>query len=177
MITSKNMYYRKAKQLSYSTKERDKEKVVKYIVIHNTGNDNGDTAKNNVDYFATGNQREAGAHFFVDQKGLIGRSIPMNLTAYAVGDNGKGALKNIVTNYNSVSIELCDIVSKEPSDAMVKSVKELIKYIQHYCPNAKTLVRHYDVKTTTCPKAMVDNNKWEKFLNRLGYVLVGVDKK
>lgn len=176
MITSKDMYYRKAKQLSYSVKERDKETCVKYIVIHNTGN-NGDTAKNNVDFFATGNTRQAGAHFFVDQKGLIGRSIPMNLTAYAVGDNGKGSLKNIVTNYNSVSIELCDIVSKEPSDAMVKSVVELIKYIQNYCPNAKNIVRHYDVTAKTCPKTMVDNNKWAKFLNRLGYVLVGVDKK
>lgn len=177
MLTTKDMYYRKAKQLSFNPKERDKESCVKYIVIHNTGNDNGDTAKNNVDYFATGNQREAGAHFFVDQKGLIGRSIPMNLTAYAVGDNGKGNLKNLVTNYNSVSIELCDIVSKEPSEAMVKSVRDLIAYIQKHCPNAKTIVRHYDVTGKTCPKAMVDNDKWGKFLNRLGYVLVGVDKK
>lgn len=176
MISSKDMYYRKAKQLSYSTKERDKEKVVKYIVIHNTGNV-GDTAKNNVDFFATGNTRQAGAHFFVDQKGLIGRSIPMNLTAYAVGDSGKGELKNIVSNYNSVSIELCDIVTKEPSEDMVKSVVKLIEYIRYYCPNAKTIVRHYDVTGKTCPKAMVDNDKWGKFLNRIGYVLVGVDKK
>ncbi len=175
MISTKDMYYRKAKDISFEKEKRDKAKVVKYIAIHNTGND-GDTAKNNVDFFAKGNERKAGAHFFVDQNGNIGRSIPMELEARAVGGSGMGAMYGVVTNYNSISIELCDIVSKEPSDAMVKAVVELIKYIQHYCPNAKTLVRHYDVTTKTCPARMVDNNKWEKFLNRIGYVLVGVKK-
>ena len=167
MITTKDMYYRKAKSISYSAQERDKEKTVKYIVIHNTGN-NGDSAKNNVDYFASWNDRSAGAHFFVDQKGLIGRSIPMNLTAWAVGDSGKGTLKKDVTNYNSVSIELCDIVSKEPSDAMVEAVADLIAYIRKYCPKAMPIVRHYDVTAKECPRAMVKEEKWEKFLQRVG---------
>ena len=175
MISKKDMYYQKALPLSYYKQKRDKAAVVKYIVIHNTANV-GDSAKNNVNFYAFWNDRERGAHFFVDQEGLIGRSIPMEHTAFSVGDKGTGNLKNIVTNENSISIELCDIVTKEPSDAMVKSVVELIKYIQKYCPNAKTIVRHYDVTGKTCPKAMVDNDKWGKFLNRIGYVLVGVKK-
>lgn len=175
MISKKDMYYQKALPLSYYQQKRDKAAVVKYIVIHNTANV-GDSAKNNVNFYAFWNDREAGAHFFVDQEGLIGRSIPMELTAFSVGDKGTGNLKNIVTNENSISIELCDIVTKEPSDAMAKSVVELIRYIQKYCPNAKTIVRHYDVTGKTCPKAMVDNDKWGKFLNRIGYVLVGVKK-
>ena len=175
MISTKDMYYKKAKKISFDKKERDKEKVVKYIVIHNTGND-GDSSKNNVDYFASWNDRAAGAHFFVDQKGVIGRSIPMNLTAWAVGDNGKGTLKDIVTNYNSVSIELCDIVKKEPSDAMIKSVVELIKYIRNYCPNVRAVVRHYDVTTKNCPQIMVDLNKWGAFLDKIGCCLVGIEK-
>ena len=175
MISTKDMYYRKAKAISYDVKKRDKAKDVKFLAIHNTGN-NGDSSKNNVDYYAYWNEREAGAHFYVDQEGFIGRSIPMDLTAWSVGDSGKGNLKGIVTNYNSISIELCDIVTKDPSDKMVKSVRELIAFIQKYCPEATTLVRHYDVTTKNCPARMMDNDKWGDFLNKIGYVLIGVKK-
>lgn len=175
MITTKDMYYRKAKAISYDVKKRDKAKDVKFLAIHNTGND-GDSSKNNVDYYAYWNEREAGAHFYVDQEGLIGRSIPMDLTAWSVGDSGKGNLKGIVTNYNSISIELCNIVKKDPSDKMVKAVKDLIEFIQKYCPEATTIVRHYDVTAKNCPARMIDNDKWGAFLNRLGYVLVGVKR-
>lgn len=161
-----------AKSISYdSTKKRSK-KNIKHIVIHNTGNNN-DTAKNNATYFAKSNLRAAGAHFFIDQNGEIWRSIPMNRTAYAVGgakysncsktDGGKYFGK--CTNANSVSIELCDIVNKKPSKAMIKSTKWLIKYIQKYCPNAKTIIRHWDVNGKSCPVAMAgkDNANWKKF--------------
>ena len=60
------MYTRIANHNSYSYIKR-KRKDVKYIVIHFTAN-KGDTAKNNADYFATGNTRQVGAHFFVDKK-------------------------------------------------------------------------------------------------------------
>ena len=56
------MYTRIANQNSYSYIKR-KRKDVKYIVIHFTAN-KGDTAKNNADYFATGNTRQAGGPFF-----------------------------------------------------------------------------------------------------------------
>ena len=50
--------------------------MYKRQVIHFTGN-KGDTAKNNADFYATGNTREAGAHFFVDKKSEIWESVPM----------------------------------------------------------------------------------------------------
>ena len=77
------MYKKLAKSISYDSRKRNK-KDVKYIVVHYTGN-NGDTAKGNVQYFATSNKREAGAHFFVDRKGKIARSVTMNRSAWAVG--------------------------------------------------------------------------------------------
>lgn len=167
----RSMYYLKAKPISFSSKTRNKEKTVEYIVIHNTGND-GDTAKNNVDYFACWNEREAGAHFFIDQAGRIGRSIPMNNIAWAVGDNqkstkGGASLKNKVTNNNSISIELCDIVNKEPSKEMIEVLLELIDYIVKYCPKVKRIVRHYDVTGKQCPKIFIDDNKWYEFLSKL----------
>lgn len=158
-----------AKKISYSQTKRSR-KNVKYIVIHYTGN-KGDTAKNNAVYFANSNTREAGAHFFVDRKGEIWRSIPMNRTAWAVGGfytnkDGAGVYYNKCTNANSVSIELCDVADKDPSQAQIDAVEWLIKnYIRKYCPNAKTIIRHWDVNGKTCPARMVgtDNKKWTNF--------------
>ena len=104
------MYYKKAKQISFSRQKRNK-KHVKYIVIHFTGNKK-DTAKNNVDFFAKNNTREAGAHFFVSANGEYAKSIPMNRSAWAVGGvfDKNAKYLNKCTNFNSVSIELCDAV-------------------------------------------------------------------
>lgn len=148
------MYKRLAKSCSYSPNKRSR-KDVKYIVIHYTGGKN-DTAKNNVDYFATTNTRSAGAHFFVDQDGNIGRSITMNRIAWAVGGDqrsgkdGEATYFGKCTNSNSVSIELCDNATKDPSEKQIEAVKKLVKYIKKYCPNATKVIRHYDVNGKNC---------------------------
>lgn len=157
-----------AKKISYdTTKYRDRNNI-KYIVIHYTGNKK-DSAKNNAVYFATSNKSEVGAHFFVDKKGSIYKSIPMNRTAWSVGGlyslkNGGGKYYGKCTNYNSVSIELCDCVEKY-NKKQAKAVKQLIKYIQKYCPKAKTIIRHWDVNGKSCPLCMIgtNNKMWEKF--------------
>lgn len=167
------MYKKLAKPISYDPRKRSK-KDVKYIVIHYTGNV-GDTAKGNVNYFANTNKREAGAHFFVDRKGKIARSIPMNRTAWAVGGDQRSGMKgeakhyNKCTNYNSVSIELCDVATKDPSQKQIKAVKKLVKYIKKYCKNAKTIIRHWDVNGKECPIRMIgqasstSGKRWTKF--------------
>ncbi len=134
---------------------------IKYIVLHYTGV-NGDTAKNEVKFFATGNTRSAGAHFFVGQDGDIQQSIPLNRVAWSVGDwrNGKGSYYGKCTNSNSVSIEMCDQLYKDASAAQITAVRELIAYIQSQCPNAKTIIRHFDVTTKHCPARYLDANKW-----------------
>ena len=153
------MYKKLAKKCSYLNGTKRKKKTIKTIYIHGTGNI-GDTAKNNVDFFATTNTREAGAHFFVDRNGKIGRSIPMCYIAYAVG--------NWENNVKSVSIELCDIVNKYPSKKQIKATRKLIKYIRKYCKNAKSIKRHYDSNGKLCPSLMCGNKQkdklWKQFL-------------
>lgn len=167
------MKYIKAKSVSYGAKRNRKN--VKYIVIHNTGNV-GDTALNNANYFAKVNTRAAGAHFFIDQKGNVVKSIAMNLIAWSVGGNQKSGRKGEAlfygkcTNSNSVSIELCDIVNKNPSKEMIEATKKTIKYIRRNCPNATKIIRHWDVNGKDCPHRMsgFENEKWEKFLRDIG---------
>lgn len=167
------MYKRMAKPISYDNAKR-KKNTIKYIVIHYTAGEN-DTAKNEVDYFAKTNTRQAGAHFFVDRKGKVGRSIPMNRSAWAVGGDQRSGQKGEAkyygkcTNYNSVSIELCGNLTKDPSEKQIKAVKKLVKYIRKYCPNAKTIIRHWDVNGKQCPARMVgqasttSGKRWTKF--------------
>lgn len=168
------MKYIKAKQISYSKVKRNR-KNISFIVIHYTGVDE-DTAENEARYFATGNARAAGAHFFIGQDGTIIKSVPLDHAAWSVGgrryDNcvktGGGSYYGICGNYNSVSIELCDNKSKNPSKSQVKAVKKCIKYIQKYCKNAKIVIRHFDVTGKNCPARMTDETeagkqRWQKF--------------
>lgn len=159
----------RAMERSYGgTRSLDK---VKYIVLHYTGNDSRtDTAKAECHFFAHGNQRNAGAHFFVDQYGLVLQSIPMKRIAWSVGgfftlENGAGKYYKKCLNANSVSIEMCDCASRDPSPAMTEAIIELIKYIQSKCPNAKTVIRHFDVNGKCCPArfAGANNARWKKF--------------
>jgi len=141
---------------------------IKYIVIHYTGV-SGDTAKNSCLYFKNGNTRYAGAHFFVDQTGSVYQSIPIDRVAWSVGGskyyNDGGSLYGVATNYNTVSIEMCDNLYKDPSAAQTKAVRELVAYIQKRCPNAKTIIRHWDVNGKPCPARMAGRNnaKWTNF--------------
>lgn len=167
--------YLKAKPISYGN-ERPYSSI-KYIVIHYTGNDR-DTAKGNASYFARygdGNQRNAGAHFFVGQNGEVWKSIPMKLTAWGVGGfvtdkNGAASYYRKCTNTNSISIELCDNASRDPSAEQIKACKDLLKYIRKKCPNAQKVIRHWDVSGKSCPARMAgkDNAKWKNFKKAIG---------
>ena len=96
---------------------------IRYLVIHYTGND-GDNAANNAAYF----QRtvvQASAHYFVDDTAIY-RSVPELCAAWAVGgkkyadaeQTGGGTMYHIVTNANSISVELCDTVQDGTYQAM-----------------------------------------------------------
>ena len=135
---------------------------IKGIVLHYTAG-TGDTAENNGRYFATGNTRAAGAHFFVGQDGTVVQSIPLNRIAWAIG-SGPGVL----TNANTVSIELCDNATRDPSEAQISAVRELVAYIRSQCPNATTICRHFDVgNRKRCPARMCDDAVWNAFLAKI----------
>lgn len=169
--------FKQAKKLSYGNERALS--VVRYICIHYTGNV-GDSSKNNVDYFARygdGNTRNAGAHFFVDQKGEVWQSIKLTRVAWAVGGfvtnkNGAAQYHLICTNTNSVSIELCDCATKDPSPAMIKATRELVAYIREKCPNANKIITHWQVSGKQCPARMTGDTeagrkRWQSFVKAI----------
>ena len=155
---------------------------IKYIAIHYTANSGTKaTAKGNANYFKT-ITRKASAHYIVDTKEIIYQCVPDNYSAYAVGGSkyndvdktGGASLYKIVTNSNSISIEMVSCSNDDgyyiPEQTIDRTI-ELIKDLMKKYPNIKGICRHFDVTGKPCPKthcATSDGEKrWEEFLNKI----------
>ena len=154
-------YVRKAKHISYGGL-RLKKNIIG-VALHWTEGIS-DTAQNECDFFATGNDRYAGAHIFIDREGKTGFSIPLKYTAYSVMSRGytSGAYDGILDNTNTISIELCgccDIYGRAlpMTQEQESALYNVLYWIKKQCPNVKHFVRHYDIKRKNCPKYYVDN--------------------
>lgn len=158
---------------SYSKRNRSD---VETIVIHYTSG-KGDTVKNNLEYFHRENVGVS-AHLFVDDENW-GKSVALNRVAWAVGKDYRtfsgnkyeGQFYGIVTNQNSVSIEICDFCTYKLSKEKIKNIRKAIKHIKKYCPNIKRICRHFDVNGKECPLPLLKTNWWNQFL-----LDVGIDK-
>lgn len=150
---------------------------IKYIVIHYTAG-NGDTAKNNVDYYRN-SVVKASAHYFVDEYDTVYQSVKDTDTAWAVGTTG-AYLHPYCRNANSISIELCSrnkngsgkpasdngwYFKDDTIDNAVVLVKELMK---KYNIPAENVIRHFDVTGKICPAPFAnDVELWYQFKERL----------
>jgi N-acetylmuramoyl-L-alanine amidase CwlA len=159
-----------ASSKSYSaTKRTDAD--IKYLVVHYTGN-HGDTAHNNAIFYGPNgsNTRSAGAHYFVDDT-EVWQSVYDHEVAWSVGDsgNGHGTLYGVVTNRNSISIEMCGTgTGTEASEATICNAVALIKELQEkFGIDNDHICRHYDVTTKKCPAWLVDSTAWAAFKQRL----------
>lgn len=149
-------------------------RVVKFIVIHYTGNTK-DTAKANATYFHNGS-RSASAHYFVDENSCY-QSVALNNAAWAVG--GTKVYKHAeCRNINSISIEMCcsgnSIVSEKTINNTAYLCAELCKYIGITADTVDIFVlRHYDVWDKQCPAqwATENNSGWIAFKEKVKEVL------
>lgn len=151
--------------IKYNYSSRPKGEIIKYIVIHDTGNTGvGANALSHYKYFNGGN-RNASAHYFVDDKEII-QLVDDILASWSVGD-GKG--KYGITNSNSIGVEIC--VNKDGNyEKAVDNAIWLTVFLmnKHKIPLDR-VVRHYDASRKLCPKSMSSNNwaKWNEFKKRV----------
>ena len=143
---------------------------IKYIVIHYTAN-TGDTAKDNLSYFANNQNLLASAHYFADENEVC-QSVKDSNTAYHCGSK-TGYKHKYCRNSNSIGIELCSrkdgngkYYFKDKTIANAVGItKELM---QKYNVSVENVVRHYDVTGKICPAPMVNDEKlWKDFLAML----------
>lgn len=166
MVKIFNLY---AKSISYGGNRSAGS--IKYLIFHYTGNPT-DKAVNNARYFAPGggNTRNAGAHYFVDDTSIY-RSIPDTKVAWSVGGSGVGTMKGSITNYNSLSIEMCSTGSKITDKTMANAIDLAVTLMKKYNIPMSRVYRHYDVTAKQCPgwSGWYGSNcpKWTSFKSKL----------
>ena len=147
--------------------------VIKFIVVHYTGND-GDTDENNGKFFAR-TVTKTSAHYFVDDDSIT-QSVPDDFNAYHCGTTGKYKHPTC-RNSNSIGVEICDDVrngSIYPSAKTIENALELVRHLmKKYNVPASNVIRHYDVTGKLCPAYWVGtaekDAKWKtEFWNKLG---------
>ena len=142
---------------------------VRYIVMHYTAN-NGDTARNNCDYYHRVGGLQASAHYFCDEHGAM-QSVLECDTAWHCG--ARAYWHPECRNGNSIGIEMC---SRKRADGSyyikpetVANAATLAKGImQRYGIDTEHVVRHYDVTGKRCPMPWVDDPaQWTAFKEML----------
>lgn len=149
---------------------------IRYLVYHYTGND-GDRAANNAKYFQN-NIVKASAHYFVDDT-TVWRSVPDLKVAWSVGGSkyanahktGGGTMYGVITNTNSLSIEMCDTIRNgvyQASEATLANAAALGRELmEKYHIPIENVYRHFDVTGKHCPSYLVNAQKWAEFKKRL----------
>ncbi len=143
---------------------------VKWICVHYTANSGKTaTARGNALYFQRG-ERVASADYVVDENSIY-RTVPEGCYSYAVGDNqrylnGGGSLKGVVTNLNSISVEMVSHSDKNGYYIPEKTLQNtiwLIKRLQkQYGVPENHIIRHYDVTGKMCPMTHCKTEQGEK---------------
>ena len=142
---------------------------VRYIVMHYTAN-NGDTARNNCDYYHRVGGLQASAHYFVDEHGAM-QSVRECDTAWHCG--ARAYWHPECRNGNSIGIEMC---SRKRADGSYYIKPETVanaaalarEIMQRYGIDTEHVVRHYDVTGKRCPMPWVDDPaQWAAFLAML----------
>ena len=142
---------------------------VRYIVMHYTAN-NGDTARNNCDYYHRVGGLQASAHYFCDEYGAM-QSVLECDTAWHCG--ARAYWHPECRNANSIGIEMC---SRKRADGSYYILPETVAnaatlakgIMQRYGIDTEHVVRHYDVTGKRCPMPWADDPaQWTAFLAML----------
>lgn len=153
-----------------SNYRKGREFPVHWIVLHFTAN-NGDTAKNNADYFARESGLRASAHYFVDPNEIY-QSVKDSDTAWHCGRERGGSYYNDCRNANSIGIEMCSVIRNGvyviPEATMKRAANLTRELMAKYHVPASRVCRHYDVTHKDCPEPWVRNPQlWQKFKDML----------
>lgn len=140
--------------------------------MHYTAN-NGDTARNNCDYYHRVGGLQASAHYFVDEHGAM-QSVREGDTAWHCGaEAGRRYWHPECRNANSIGIEMC---SRKRADGSYYIKPETVanaaalarEIMQRYGIDTDHVLRHYDVTGKRCPMPWVDDPaQWTAFLAML----------
>ena len=136
---------------------------IEYIVVHYTAN-KGDTAQNNLDYFAR-TKTGTSAHYFVDENEVC-QSVKDTDVAWHCGSNNPR--HPYCRNANSIGIEMCNSVEEVPEAVRNRTAALVRELMKTYGLDSSRVLRHYDVTGKSCPAPWVnDPAAWIEFKKML----------
>ena len=151
------------KQAHSGNYQKGRTQPIEYIVVHYTAN-SGDTAKNNLDYFAR-TKTGTSAHYFVDENEVC-QSVQDTDVAWHCGSNNPR--HPYCRNANSIGVEMCNSVGGVPEAIRDRTAAFVRQKMKEYGIDSSHVLRHYDVTGKRCPAPWVDNPaEWMEFKKML----------
>lgn len=164
------MYTKIANRGNYLKAGRQKSDI-KYIVVHYTAN-NGDTARNNLDYYAREIVKTS-AHYFVDENEVCCSVAWDDVAWHCGGGVYKGTTPKhyaACRNLNSIGVEMCS--RKDAAGAyyfkdevILRTAVFVAQLMEDYNIPIERVIRHYDVTGKPCPRPFIDEKAWAAFKN------------
>ena len=140
-----------------------------YVVIHETDNwSKGADAKAHATAMKNGNLAGT-VHYYVDSKSIY-QTLDHSDGAWAVGD-GQG--KYGITNRNSINIEICVNPETDYYTAVDKAEQLAAFLLKQYGWGTDRLKRHYDASRKHCPRRILDEGLWPKFVEKTATYMKG----
>ena len=145
------------------TPRQGQARTIQYIVVHYTAN-SGDTAQNNLDYFArevTGTS----THYFVDRASVRQSVLDTDIAWHCGAERYQHPE---CRNSNSIGVEMCNSVGGVPEDVRDRTAAFVRELMDKYGVPVENVLRHYDVTGKRCPAPWVDNPaEWMEFKKML----------
>lgn len=127
-----------------------------YIVVHDTGNTSvGANAEMHYRYF-NGGDRQASAHFFVDDKEII-QTVEIKDKSWHCGDGGG---RFGIANHNSIGIEICINSDGNYQQALSNTVDLIVWLMLQYNIRIDKVCTHYMASHKNCPGTMNKDGRW-----------------
>ena len=151
------------KQAHSGNYQKGRTQPIEYIVVHYTAN-SGDTAQNNLDYFAR-TKTGTSAHYFVDENEVC-QSVQDTDVAWHCGS--KNPRHPYCRNANSIGVEMCNSVGGVPEAVRDRTAAFVRQKMKEYGLDVNHVLRHYDATGKRCPAPWVDNPaEWMEFKKML----------
>ena len=151
------------KQAHSGNYQKGRTQPIEYIVVHYTAN-SGDTAQNNLDYFAR-TKTGTSAHYFVDENEVC-QSVQDTDVAWHCGS--KNPRHPYCRNANSIGVEMCNSVGSVPEAVRDRTAAFVRQKMKEYGLDVNHVLRHYDATGKRCPAPWVDNPvDWMEFKSML----------
>lgn len=142
-----------------------------YVVIHETDNwSKGADAKAHATAMKNGNLAGT-VHYYIDSKNIY-QTLEHSDGAWAVGD-GQG--KYGITNRNSINIEICVNPETDYYVAVDKAEQLAAYLLKQYGWGTERLKRHYDASRKHCPRRILDEGLWPKFVEKTAAYMETLD--